>query len=480
MTYLWILPALVQERFGVPFLHISYYRSELGAWLASEGHLTIPVQSYDDYRNWPGFLFVVAFLILITKVPGHILCEYLPLPTLFFMSLLTFLILRKKLGVKLSLFGALWFLSSFWFGQYYFSPQSMAYMIYLVICLLLVKLLFEKKNHDIGLPLSLMILFGALVFTHVLTAALTIAAFTAIYLSNKFFQKEVGRNLIPGMTLIILFFALFLSYNFFIVFVPFSSLVKIVFEELSQGQTHISSLRGRVIGSTSYLLEIIGTYGITSINVIIVFIASLQELVLHLKKKTEDFPWIAWIAPMAIFGLVTKYGASEALNRGFMFALAPSSYLCIALLKRKPQLLIVMLVLLCLLSIPAQYARSYYLMLTTTELDGTAFYVKHTSQDETYFYGHSRFIIWLHNATNRHKTPLSLGLPPFTQIPSEAQIRQTIEKSRYILNSGMQRNYYQYFIGFDPLESFNLNSSYDRTYDNGAFIIYSNSHSRVD
>lgn len=93
------------------------------------------IHKLDAYHNWPGFFAVSA---LITQVAGQSSSQFLALwfevvgNTLWFLGLL--LILKTLTDDRRVIwFAVLFFVLTNWIGQDYYSPQAVAYFLYLVI-----------------------------------------------------------------------------------------------------------------------------------------------------------------------------------------------------------------------------------------------------------------------------------------------------------------------------------------------------------
>ena len=175
-----------------------------------------------------------------------------------------------------------------------------------------------------------------------------------------------------------------------------------------------------------------------------------------------------------MFGLGGEYGVHESYQRAFMFALVPISFLCITLLNKKPKLLVVGLVFLLFLNIPAQYGGDAYRLATKSQLAGSKF-IADISDEDVKLIG--KFSIYV-----RYYDPLkdvqvfSIGLTfPFTDYnisDVEEAVNEALEKVDFLISSDLQTNYYEYFIGEDPLEQVEFEDKCNLVYDNGAFRLY--------
>jgi hypothetical protein len=224
----------------------------------------------------------------------------------------------------------------------------------------------------------------------------------------------------------------------------------------------------RVFGSTSYKLQIVSSYAITALIAVVAALAILTitlGLIRHKKEVRSDLFWISWIIAAGSLGISIVYGP-EALNRAFMFALLPTSYFALSLFKRKPAILVMVLLTLVLLNIPAQYGNYNYTYMPSTELKGATFFTNHASGNESFFYE------LLAPTGKSNWTGTQLNMPSTYFTPSFQFINQTVDSAKFIISSNQERNYYEYFFGYNLLENLNLESYNSRIYDNEGFQMY--------
>jgi len=467
--YLFGIPVLIREN-KAESLQLSYNLSSQGVHLLSEGQLALNTLNPWDFRNWPGFFYFTAFISSSTGIPAPLLCDYFPLLTIALLGVITYSILRLQLNTLYSSFGALWFIASFWTGQHYFCPQSIAYVIYSTIILLLAKLFFIKKQ-SIAFPLSIIFLFAAAVVSHLLTSFVIVVGLVAIYASCKILPLKVKMPPFYSIATCILLASIFFSYHV-LVTRNFSTIIEVLYEQISQQETHLEAIsKTRIIGSTSYLLELVGTYSITIINVVIAISAILKTvlgLLFHRKGTKDDIFWIAWIIVAGILGISMKYGeySYEAIQRAFMFMLIPTCYFSIKFLNKKPRILILVLIILIFIHIPACYSREMHAMVPTSELKGIDFCAEHMPPTAPFFYSLPTY------KEMKGKQIYIRSFPPFYSLPSHELVNETTGEAEFIISSKLQKNYYLYFLGVDLLENLNSDGHHNRIYDNEGFCIY--------
>jgi hypothetical protein len=469
--FLFGIPVLIREN-KAEGLAISYWLSSKGAHLMSEVHLDFSTIDPWDYYNWPGFFFISAFLSSSTGLPVTVFADYFPLLTIALLGIFTYSILRVRLNALYSSLGALWVVGSLWTGQHYFSPQGTAYVMYFAIFLLLAKLLLTKKQ-NMALPLLIIFLFTATVMTHLLTSFVIMVGVIAIYVLYKIFPQRVKMTPSHLIIICILLVTIFFAYQTLVIQRSFYEITQALYGQILRQETPISvSLQPRAGGSTGLLLQLVGAYSITIIIVVIAILAILATtvgLLFHKEEAKDNLFWIAWIITAGIVGASLVYGA-EAINRATMFMLLPTSYFAIKFLGKKPIILILVLVILTLIHIPAQYSNQNYTYVPTSELTGTAFYAKYAPSAAPFFY--EPISVFLpYGVINGTQTSIT-SVAGAHSLPSQGLVNQATGQAEFIIYSNLEKNLYLYFYGVDPLENLNLDDHYNRIYDNGGFRVY--------
>jgi hypothetical protein len=469
--YLFGIPVLTREN-KAEFLGISYFFSSLGTRLLSVGHIEFGSIDMLSPLNWPGFFILAGIISAATGLQATVFADYFPLLTIALLGILVYKTLRLQLSILQSSFGALWFVASFWTAQNYFSPQGVAYIIYFAIFFLLAKLFFERKQ-NMAIPVIVLVLFIALVSTHLLTSFVVAGGVIGIYALFRIFPLKRKMVAFYSIVTCVLFISIFIAYQALIITKSFSGIADLLFSQFSQGDTHLAVIsQGRTALSPALQLNLLGSYGITIINLVIVVTAILITAVLillHKKEAKNNLFWIAWIIIAGMIGLSVAYGG-EAIIRAFILLLLPASYFAAKFFGRKPRILIFILIIIVFLQIPAHYGNSNYNYVPTSELKGTAFFAKYAPANTVFFYepGLASF------GTGR-LTGLQLDIVAIVgthSLPTSELVNYTIGTVNFILYSSEEKNLYQYFYGFDPLENLSLDDHYDRLYDNEGFKIY--------
>jgi hypothetical protein len=469
--YLFGVPVLMSETKAIFFGGISYFYSYKGPELLSIGHLQFSSLYSLDWLNWPGFFILAGFLSASTGLPVTLFADYFPLLTMALLGILAYETLRLRLNTLSSALGALWFIASFWTSQQYFSPQGIAYVIYFAFFLLLAKLFFSKKK-NIVIPLIVIFLFIGLVTTHLLTSFAALVGVLAVYTLSKIFTPKHKMAAFYSISTCIFLIVIFFAYQA-LVTQSLSGVAEVLFSQFSRGETHLSVIAGeRAAESPALQLTILGSYGITIINVVIALIAILTTVLLILRYKKEeakdDLFWVAWIIAAGIIVASVFYGG-EAIERAFVIMLLPTSYFAAKLLSKKPQLLVFLLIILVFFQMPALYCSQNYIYSSRTEFKGGDFYTKYAPSNAPFFYEPN---LAYFGPGNRGPQLFIQQIAGLKSIPSPELVNYTVGQADFILSSSEQKNFYQYYYEVDVLENLSLDNHYNRLYDNGGFQTY--------
>ena len=224
------------------------------------------------------------------------------------------------------------------------------------------------------------------------------------------------------------------------------------------------------------LANFIASWSILFLGVAISSIAIVYIIKsMRTKTRRSDMGYSLFMAILlTLFGLFAiggEYGVHEAYQRAFMFGLIPISYLCISLLARKPKVLVLCLVALVFLNIPAQYGGDTYRLATKTQLAGTAFISEYSSQSISLVGKFSIYIRYHDPLKDIEVLPIGLSFP-FTTFNSSAvkeAVDEALKEADYVMLSGLQDNYYFYFLGLNPIEEIDFDDKCNRIYDNDRF-----------
>ena len=484
LSYLYIAPAFIRVP---PWISNSYYPFGESKLINETGHVVYrPSTTLVSYLDWPIFLYLASAFTQITGLPDDVLLRIFPLLTVALYGLVAMLILRVKLKLSYSVFGAAWIIGSFFIRQQYFGPQAIAYIFFLLILLIVSWLFFEDRSNKRALSAVLLSLFIVTTFTHPLTSLMSLVVMLALYVSYRFILKKPTKS---TLKLCVLSAVIWLGYNMFFAQGFFRLMVTELYDEVFGGGGG-----GGGGGVLSELSRILGSRGAMQVNFVtswtIVLIGSFFALISVLQvvrslraqrgsTRTAFMEYslfnVVLLVMLGFFALTGQYGTTEAYQRAFMFGLIPLSFLCVSLLSKKPKLLVLVLVCLLFLNIPAQYGGDTYRLATDSQLTGTAFFADHTPNSVSLIGKFSLYIRY-HDALKNITIP-SIGIKyPFTSIPKNSslqiEVNKVLKETDYIMRSSLEDNYYLFFLGSNPFQKIDFDQVCNRAYDNGRVTIF--------
>lgn len=477
MAYLYFAPAVIKIP---PWLSNSFYPFGESKLINSVGHLVNrPGAPLYSYLDWPIFLYLSSALSLVTGIPDVVLVKFFPVLTMTLYGALTFLILKVRLNPLPSILGSVWFVASFWLRQHYFGPQSIAYVYYLLLLLIVAWIFFsEKPRKNRYLEIVFLFLSLVLTLTHVLTSFFLLITLAGLYFSRRFIIKRTSRE----VELLSVFSVIFLSYNLFLAPDFFNFGVERILGGLAEiGSLSLYSEPNRIVGSFASRVNYYSSLLIIAINVVIAVVALVVLLRKFSLKRSEklDVYSILWATVLVFFGifaLTAQYGHHEGYQRAFMFGLVPLTFLCINLLKKHKKILIVLTVFLMLLNIPAQYGADSFRLATNTELAGAEFLAVYMPEGSSCFNELSFYVRYF----NPEKAIAfrSLIALPMTEYPNRTAVIQSLNEVEFITRSELQDNYYLHYLSDNPLDQVDF-SNFNKIYDNGKFSVYTHTNQSI-
>lgn len=217
------------------------------------------------YHNWPLFPIVFATLLKLTGISPEALLLHFPLVIfVLYLGPMGWLLARVEregeprdpaggegAASRLALpRGARWPLGLFvfavfdWTGQDYFSPQALAFLVFLVWLCLLAEIAIKRDGVvSTRLFVVAILLFMVIVATHVLTALVGLFILTALILSRLVHRTP----LLVASLLLFLAWQTYLAQDFFGLFGP--RVVENVFSPIDFLQSNVG---GRVSGSAEH------------------------------------------------------------------------------------------------------------------------------------------------------------------------------------------------------------------------------------
>jgi hypothetical protein len=464
--FLYLGPVIIR----VPvWISNSYYPYGESLLINSTGHLIDnPAAILVSYHFWPMFLYFSSAFTILTGMPEDILLKFFPLFVVSLYGLFTVLVLRVKVALPYAILGSGLLLGGLFMRQQYFGPQSIAYVFFLSILLLVSFLFFDEIENRRTTMVLLLSLFVFVTLLHPLTSFLILMVFVGLFLTNRFVSNKKTEGL---GRLLLAVSVVWLVYNIYLA-LPFFSTGIHHFSDILLGLRNLDlySEPERIVGSVAMQMNFVAQWAIVGI---IGLFASLSVVMvlrgIRLRRSGLEYSVfnVLLVVQLALFAFAGEYGAIESYQRAFLFALLPLSFLIINLLERKPKLIVVLVIALVFLNIPAQYGSDTFRLATKTQINGAGFVANYTP-DNVKLVG--KFSIYI-----RYNDPLKLykiidvGLSsPFTTLPNATVLRESLGTSDYIMISSIEHNYYVFYLGYDPMEQVNL-AGLDKVYDNGEF-----------
>jgi len=377
-----------------------------------------------------------------------------------------------------SVLGAAWFLGSFFIRQHYFGPQGFVYIYFLMGLLIVSWLFFETSEYRNTLSFLLVFLLVLTTLTHPLTSLMLLTVLLSVYLTYRFITKKPSSLVV---TMCLLSVVLWLAYNGYFAPSFFDQTARNLFDVLfGEESLGIYSEAGRLVGSRAMLWNFVASWGTVVLGTGIAALSVLRILrKARAKQDISKLEYSAFISVLllmlGIFSFSVEYGAVEAYQRAFMFGLVPISYLCMDFLSRRQRVLIVLLVALLFLNIPAQYGADTFRLATDSTLDGAAFFA-HYSPQKVNVIGKLTVYIRYHDPPKEITVP-ALGLAyPYTSLPNASAVNEAflnaLAETDYIEVSGLEKNFYRFYLGYNPLEMVDVEGTCNRIYDNSRYWVF--------
>ena len=473
--YLFFAPAVMRDPV---WLSNSYYPFGESSLVNSSGHLIHRVgQPLNSYYNWPLFIYFSSIFTQLSAISVTPILKLFPVFIISFCAILTFFILRMRFTIPHSLLGVGIFVASFWFRQQYFGPPGFGFLFFLLSLLIVLKFVFSENSNKTVLAGLFLLVFTGTIFTHFLSAVMSLAVVLVLYISQRFNRVRIHSDAAP---LIILALLIFLFYNLIFTIDFFAYLVK-VFAGLISLQSGILQESSRLAGSAAQVLNYRSTLAIIAFDCIVPLIGiilAFRSKISRSKFFSDGLNtfWAVLLVVLIAFAVFFQYGPHEGYQRALMFALLPLSYFSVLAVAKKPKLLVVVIVALLFLNIPAQYGADSYTLETKTDLSGAQFVTMKTPNDIVVMYDFSLLQRYFEPAKNISYDVLQ-NLP-FTYVPSSAEVLDSASGCDYVVLSNTSDNYYYYFMQHTPISDA-LNGDddslgFNRVYDSEGFVVFGN------
>lgn len=473
--------------FGVPIFAEENARFAYSYYPAGDVRTVLDTQKIDKisdypltaYRSWPTSHIISIFTIYLTNTNLDDLIKYMPIfwvLTLIFITYSTGKLL--KLSNNQCFIMSFFMISAFWTMNYYYGPQSLAYILYLLFFISTI-LLYRRDMIPTNI-MFIILVFGATVMTHLLTSIALIMAFLfssgfilstlepVVPMTIKETIKEstdfIYRN---RSKLIILFVVIFIGWHIYIASLMFSVGIKDLMRQITEGRIFNIFETEKYSSGTTLIRQIIHYSRI--IYPAIFAISIMTAAILYIKGKVTEnryfikicFLWLISILTLLIF----RYGA-EMDDRVYIFSLLPAISIIVMTFDRK--VVTILALLLIALHIPAHYGTESSDMVRTTELQGSKFIALNIGPYDSinYYYG---TLMKYYNPqlvlTNRQGVGYKRGIYD----PDE----ESLDTSTYIIDSIQMSNYLIYVYGVDRVQIWlQKDNKLNLMYNNGYYSIY--------
>lgn len=323
-VYLYLTPSLIYENV---YFTPSYIHATGSEFIKHNSHVTGTLQYLKDY---PGFFIYSYIFHDITHLSVLFLIKYLPF-IFFILYLISIYVITKSISTKKehSYLAILFLIAFFWVDQLYFSPQLLAFIYYLGIWLVFLRL-FSTKNNQLPWIILLILLSIGICITNPTTMYVTLSILGS-WTIFTIIRKQAVHAININMKLITLIYSivvvLTIGYQS-----TYSGLIKpsTLLERVTNLAFHIS-----LTPSFSYLLANL----LQLTNIAFILITGLFFLLYRPSPITKihfKMTKIIFII-MFIFLIISPFTRGTYLQRVFMFMLVPWIILIITSLAINPQ-----------------------------------------------------------------------------------------------------------------------------------------------
>jgi hypothetical protein len=427
---------------------VSYYPFSEVLNLLSFQHIDIQsVYPLISYRFWPGMHFITATLILLLGAKLDYFIKFIPLFWVTIVILLVYTIGKKfKLSRNQSFLATFLFIFSFWIPQYYYSPQAVSFICFLLIFLFSIPL----NNSSIKSKIISTISFAALVTSHLITPIFVLIS----SFFNSLRKKEITLFLI--FSLIFLFYYLYLFDTFFNIGIfAFKTQIE-YFDVLTPLNVKLTV--------PSEVKEITNFFRLSYLLLFsLLVLISLWQFIKNRERLDKDYIYycIFWILGGTTI-LLINYGG-EQFERAYLFCILPTIFLILFCIKNKNIFIICMVIVFCL-HIPAHYGSESFEQTTTTELFGSKFFAEKCEIDNL-------GIEWYYSA---FYDPSIVKKPTVYYIWMGEYYPGALQWINPLTYSDTIHNRMLYYLGIDPVKDYLdvKSSDYNLIYSNQAYKIY--------
>lgn len=451
--YLFAVPIFAEE--NARFAWSYYPAGEVKTILETKYVDTASKFSLLSYRSWPAIHFISASILYMTSIKIEDLIKYMPLFWIIFVVFAMFSIgKRLKLSINQSFLVSMIVISSFWSFHYYYGPQSLVYLLYISLFLLIIG--FNKNIKDIILTI---LIFATTVMTHMLTSIGLIFSFI---LSSKLLAYKNRTKFI------ILLLIIFGAWYLYIAPTMFKTGVREFIAQAMKAEIFSFINTGKYEEGT-FLTRQITHYARLSYLGIYVALMTISTAFFLTGRVKEENKKLIKICLYWLIGILTlfmfKYGEAEIDDRVYILSLIPMSLILVATFDKKVLSIIAMLFI--SLHIPAHYGTESFEQSLTTELKGADFFATNIPDNgEKYSYYYLTYLRFYSPEKSFARWTSFTG----TVRPNISKLNDV----KYIVDSEGVSNFMIYAHGLDPIQEWMKinNDNLYLLYDNGYFKLY--------
>jgi len=310
ILFLTLTPGLIE---GTARFTAAYVNFKASDYITQTGHIN---PSATWILNWPSFSILVSIFAQITTIPGQfILLAY---PTIFNLALFIplFLLFRIILKDSKMIWLAIWFVFiGNWIGQDYFSMQSLAFLVIIIMLFLLFRNMNGKMKTR-GWAILLLLLFFFVVSSHLLSSMLFASILIVFFITKQ----------LPRFNLTVIAIVLIAAWSIFGAYTYLSNDLLLNFSQsLNLSTIFQRNLQSRLISGSTLHIEV------TEIRVIfsavMVGFGGLGILAVSLRRKIDQVTKQVLFLLLSIGLLLFSFAyGGELFMRLYMFSLIPLAY----------------------------------------------------------------------------------------------------------------------------------------------------------
>jgi len=444
--FLFSVPVFAEENARFPW---TYYPAGEVKNVIETGYINTtsnyPIMSY---HSWTATHFISASILFMSNIKIENLLKYMPVFWIFCVIFTVYSIgYRFKLPNNKSFLAVIFLISSFWSFHYYYGPQSLSYLMYLSVFLIMIS--FSGRFEYLLISL---LTISTLIQTHLLTS---IAILYSLIVSSK---SLLGKHRFRFLVLILFIFAIWYIYVSPMMF-------NIGIKEIGNQVTNIKMFSffdsGKYDEGTLLTRQIIHytrlSYLITYVMLMIAFV--ILYLSGKIENKNNRLIKICSLWMIGILGLfMFRYGP-EMDDRIYILSLLPMTMIIISLFSNK--IIISIMLIFILLHIPAHYGTESFDMTLNTELKGAKFFAVKTNNVDSFFY---RFpYVQYYDENKLYSKQYS------NSVQSKINISD-LSNSEYVLVSKQNNNFIIYSHEINPIQKWIINNKFYLIYDNSEYF----------